>query len=77
MTQSTRDTNNVDEEFLQEAPQETPVMDNALMRVHNKSELFDNFSYVNETNMPTQISTDTELVSKRRQSFDIDVNSDV
>jgi hypothetical protein len=66
VTQSTRDTNNVDEEFLQEAPQETPVVENALMRVHNKAELFDNFSYVNETNVLTQGSSEMDLHSKRK-----------
>jgi hypothetical protein len=41
------------------------------MRAHNKADLFDNFSYVNETNLSSQASMDME--SKRKQSFDIDV----
>ena len=50
-TNGDSDTGNVDDEFLNEAPEETPAEMNALMQLHNTDSLFDNFSYVNESNM--------------------------
>jgi hypothetical protein len=45
------DTGNVDDEFLNEMPQETPAEMNALLEIHNSDKLFDNFSFVNESNI--------------------------
>ena len=41
----------MDEEFLNEMPSETPIEDCELMKVHNTVDLFDNFSFVNESNV--------------------------
>lgn len=52
------DTGNVDEEFLNEMPEETPCEMNALLTIHNSDALFDNFSFVNESNIKSvEIST--------------------
>ncbi len=56
-TKSERDTANVDEEFLNEAPSETPLENIPLMQQHNKSDLFDNFSFVNEANLVNKSKT--------------------
>ena len=45
------DTGNVDDEFLNEMPEETPAEMNALLALHNSDALFDNFSFVNESNI--------------------------
>jgi len=45
------DTGNVDDEFLNEMPTETPAEMNALLEIHNSDALFDNFSFVNESNI--------------------------
>lgn len=50
-TTGDRDTGNVDDEFLNEMPEETPAEMNALLAIHNSDALFDNFSFVNESNI--------------------------
>ena len=41
----------MDDEFLNEMPEETPAEMNALLAIHNSDALFDNFSFVNESNV--------------------------
>ncbi len=53
-TEGTRDTTNVDDEFLQEVVQETPTEQSLLMQLHNADKMFDNFSFVNESKMIEQ-----------------------
>lgn len=67
---SDRDTSNVDEEFLQEAPRETPVIENEMTKLRGKSELFDNFSFVNERSLQTTNSSNDEQSSQRKRSFE-------
>ena len=45
--QSSTDTQNIDDEFLKELPEETPEQVTELMKVHNTDQLFQNFSFVN------------------------------
>jgi hypothetical protein len=75
------DTGNVDDEFLNELPEETPAEMNALLTIHNSDALFDNFSFVNESNIikstdPNTTSQTGESQGKvglgRRNSFDDD-----
>lgn len=42
---------NIDKEFLNEAPTETPIEENPLLKQHNTADLFDKFSFVNEDNL--------------------------
>lgn len=39
---------NIDEEFLQEEPKETPAYTSPLLEAYKKNELFTNFDYMNE-----------------------------
>lgn len=50
-TTQTSDTSNVDPDFLAEAPEETPLDDNALLQMAHNDGDFDNFTYVNEHNL--------------------------
>lgn len=61
-TNGDSDTGNVDDEFLNEAPEETPAEMNALMQLHNTDSLFDNFSFVNESNIKSERSTTNQMV---------------
>lgn len=47
-TDSTDDVQQIDEEFLGDTIEETPAMDSALTRVHNKKGEFDGFEYTSE-----------------------------
>lgn len=72
------DTGNVDDEFLNEMPTETPAEMNALLEIHNSDALFDNFSFVNESNIikttnPSSNQTDEsqgKVGRVRKNSFD-------
>lgn len=57
-TQQADDVAFVDPEFLAEAPEETPVQDNFLVKMAGEDGEFDNFTYVNEHNL-------SELVQDR------------
>lgn len=48
-THGSTDTSNVDSEFTDEMPQETPVMESDLS---TNRDVFDNFSFVNDSNVP-------------------------
>lgn len=45
------DVQNVDPEFLAEPPEETPVVDNELLKRSAMDGEFDNFTYINQSNM--------------------------
>ena len=48
---NTSDVQNVDQEFLEEAPEETPVQASDLAVLACEEGNFDNFTFVNENNM--------------------------
>jgi len=41
----------IDEEFLETSIAETPAMESALTKMHNKEGAFNDFDYVNESNL--------------------------
>jgi hypothetical protein len=65
-TTGVSDTGNVDDEFLNEMPEETPAEMNALLTIHNSDALFDNFSFVNESNIIK--TTDPNTTSQTGES---------
>ena len=77
-TTGVSDTGNVDEEFTSELPEETPAEMNALLLQHNSDALFDNFSFVNESNVPKTTDNSTLQTDEsqgkggrmRKNSFD-------
>lgn len=42
---------NIDEEFLESSITETPAMESALTKMHNKDGAFNDFDYINEANL--------------------------
>ena len=47
---------NIDQEFLQEEPSETPVEVSPLLKQYRQNELFTNFDYVSEMNVSSNAS---------------------
>lgn len=64
-TTGVSDTSNVDDEFLNEMPEETPMEANVLLTIHNSDAMFENFSFVNESNI---IKTDPNTTAQTGQS---------
>ena len=65
------DVTNIDAEFLECQPVETPAQDSALLRAHRNDQAFDNFSYVNEGLMSEFASqADSRSILDIRGSFD-------
>lgn len=67
---SRHDTTNVDEEFLDEAAQETFVEDSPILQEHNASEIFDNFSFVNTNTMIDSAKQSEITASELKKSFE-------
>merc|ERR1712087_1103148 len=71
-TESSRDTTNVDEEFLNEDPKETPVEMCPIAANHNRESLFENFSFVNENSLAAGggSKATSSLKIERKSSFE-------